>query len=559
MTTVIAARDGRGGSDSASAVLGPKPQRETAADRRAKPTFLDIAQGAADTFGVCRRPVPMKVIEPDGTERYVGAPCKATLESVCPACAARARSLRIQQCREGWHADAEPVADKRAISDQQTDLVTERADTVAQYRMARDAGDSELAEVLRGVVAGIDEDLRATGMRGRLPELDPAPASRRSRSTRRRQDVPDLPRKKVAATTIGGVYAGRRYSMFVTLTLPSYGRVRDDGAPVDADEYDYRQAARDIVFFAALFDRWIQNLRRVVGYDVQYFATVEPQRRGAPHIHIALRTAISHRTIRRVTEATYHQVWWPNFDLPVYQDGHLPIWDRQLQTFVDPDNGARLPIWDEALEILDGVDDLEPAHVIEFGAQVDSRGILGDTQECNRHIGYLTKYLVKSISEVLQPKTFEAAAHYDRLHEELRYTPCSPRCPVWLRYGIVPRGADETTQAGFCKGKAHRRETLGLRGQRVLVSRRWSGKTLPDHAADRAEFVRQMLAAVGIEKPDTPGVLVMPADSDDPEVPPREQLIMAALAERSDWHTEYLGAMEALGPPGAQDISASSR
>ncbi|NEW54045.1 replication initiator protein, partial [Nocardia cyriacigeorgica] len=90
------------------------------------------------------------------------------------------------------------------------------------------------------------------------------------------------------------------------------------------------------------------------------------------------------------------------------------------------------------------------------------------------------------------------AEHYDRLHAELQHTPCSPRCGVWLRYGIVPKGATAKTQPGKCKGKAHRRDTLGLPGRRVLVSRRWSNKTLPDHKQDRADFVRQTLAAVGI-------------------------------------------------------------
>jgi hypothetical protein len=30
------------------------------------------------------------------------------------------------------------------------------------------------------------------------------------------------------------------------------------------------------------------------------------------------------------------------------------------------------------------------------------------------------------------------AAHIDRLHAELRWLPCSPRCADWLRYGIQP-------------------------------------------------------------------------------------------------------------------------
>nr|WP_280356403.1 replication initiator [Nocardia otitidiscaviarum] len=517
----------------------------------------EVAMAAADTFGVCRRPLAMRVQEADGSERIIGSPCKSTVASVCPACARRAWSLRFQQCREGWHAETEPVDEKREPTPVQVELLTARADLTEQYRRDVEAGDGEAAAVVRDIVAQLDTDLRASGVRGRLPALDAAPKLRATRSTRRRQDTPNLPRRKVARTTVGGVHAGRRYSMFVTLTLPSYGPVRSDGSPWHVEGYDYRRAARDIVFFAALFDRWIQNLRRAVGYDVQYFATVEPQRRGAPHIHVALRTSIPRKVLRMVTEATYRQIWWPHFDHPAYDDDHMPVWDYQRGTFVDPDTGEPLPDWEQAQEVLDSVDELEPAHVIRFGAQMDIKGIPAGSEEANRHIGYLTKYLVKSIGEVLEATSMRAAEHYRRLHEELQTVPCSPRCPVWLRYGIVPQGVTERTVPGRCKGKAHRRETLGLRGQRVLVSRRWSGKTLPDHQADRTEFVRQVLAAAGIAKTDPRTAVITPVRPGDPGVPPREHLILAALAQRSAWRSEYRDALEALGPPGGHDISAT--
>lgn len=67
-----------------------------------------------------------------------------------------------------------------------------------------------------------------------------------------------------------------RPSMFVTPTCNSHGRAREDGTPIDLSSYNYRRAARDAVHFAALMDQWWQNLQRVVGWNVQYFATVEP-------------------------------------------------------------------------------------------------------------------------------------------------------------------------------------------------------------------------------------------------------------------------------------------
>ncbi|MGW4331179.1 replication initiator, partial [Nocardia sp. NPDC004573] len=382
------------------------PIRQTAAQRRSLPDFRDVAHAVADEQHICRRPIPMRAEDPRTLRvDYVGAPCKSTIESVCPACATKARYLRMTQCNEGWHMDAEPVNDTRTPTQQQKDLVAARSDLFAHYQDARDTDDREAMAGIREVVASLDVELRESGFRGRLPDLDATHKDRRKRSTRRRQDVPNLPRKRVAKTTIGREYAGKyRPSTFVTLTLDSYGLVHKDGAvnskgevvgdgsPRDPDSYDYTRAARDIVHFAALVDRWIQNLRRAVGWDVQYFATVEPQRRGAPHLHLAIRGSIPHAVFRAVTEGTYHQVWWPHFDAEneVYSGDTMPVWDHAAGTFTDPGTGQPLTGWDDALDVLDSIDDLEPAHVVRFGAQVDSKGILGGTEEADQKVRYLT-------------------------------------------------------------------------------------------------------------------------------------------------------------------------
>jgi len=492
--------------------------------------------------------------------KYIAAPCKSTLECVCPACAARARRVRIQQCREGWHIEEEPMTEKNDPTPEQRDLFNARALLAEEYATARNEDDDEAADSIAELVDEIDAELRASGIRGKLPPLAPQPKPVRKRSTRRRQEQPDLPRKKVTKTTVGRVYAGKyRPSMFITLTLPSYGRTHRDGAgvdakgnpigdgsPVDPDSYDYRQAARDIIHFSALFDRFVQNYRRATGRDVQYFATVEPQRRGAPHIHIGVRGSDARALIRQVAEATYHQVWWPHFDHEVYEPGRLPQWDYIAGCFTDPDTGEPVPTWTQVLDLMDSVDDIQPAHVIRFGQQIDIQGILAGTPEADRRIGYLTKYLTKSISEVIEPPNQRAADHYDRLHEELSRTPCSPTCGLWFRYGVVPKGATSETIPGVCKGKAHRRDTLGLRGRRVLVSRKWTGKDLADHRADRAEHVRQVLAAAGVSKPEIARMQISVAEPGDPNVPPREHLIMAMVAQKITRRAEYTRAQLAV-------------
>jgi hypothetical protein len=288
--------------------------------------------------------------------------------------------------------------------------------------------------------------------------LDPEQKARK-RSTRRRQDAPNLPRRPVERRTLGRVYGGKfRPSTFLTLTLDSYGRVDSDGAALDPDRYDYRRAARDAVHFARLVDRFWQNTRRCVGWDVQYFGTVEPQRRGTPHFHAAIRGTIPRAELRAIVAATYHQVWWPAHDVQRYSGHHLPRWCDRAKGFVDPDTRTPLPTWEEAT---DPANLPVPAHTVRFGAQVHVKGISGGTEEAGRHVGYLTKYLTKSISHAAglnEDATDRQREHHRRLVAELRATPCSPQCPVWLLYGIQPKVARLSTVPGVCKGKAHRPE-----------------------------------------------------------------------------------------------------
>lgn len=562
MVALVSEAEAVANTTSVPGALGrPPSRRETAAERRVRPSFHDIAVSAAEKHGVCVRPLVMRTFDREsGVSDYVAVPCKSTMESQCPPCARKARLLRIAQCREGWHLDREPIQPTTDPTEQQAELLETRADLVCAYREAIAKDDLETTAKLREVINDLDASLRATGMRGRLPLVDGPTGRPRNRSTRRRQDAPDLPTRQIRKSTIGREYAGKyRPSMFLTLTCDSYGPIHA-GAPIKAESYDYRRAARDAIHFAALIDRLVQNLRRVVGWEVQYFATVEPQKRGAPHLHMALRGAIPHKLVRQVVAATYHQVWWPKHDQFVYANPcHQPIWDHHARTFVDPDTHRPLKPWDEALEELADDKKAQPAHVVRFGEQVNSKGMLGGTEEAARHIGYLTKYLTKSISEVLKPDTAAQQEHHDRLHAELATTPCSERCPVWLRYGIVPKGASAKTIAGQCKGKAHRRSALGLPGRRVLVSRKWSGKTLPDHRADREEFVRQLLTSAGIDKPDRnrDDVLIYRVDPGDRNAPPRDELIMRAVAQRLTWRAEYDKALVAAGPPGNQQTSAT--
>jgi hypothetical protein len=371
-----------------------------------------------------------------------------------------------------------------------------------------------------------------------------------------------------------------RPSMFVTLTLGSYGKVIPErkhahvpgaGTPMDPRSYDYRRAAVEALFFPRLFDRWMQNLRRCAGYKVQYFGAIEPQRRLAPHIHLALRGAIPRRTIRAVTRATYLQLWWPPFDEAetVYTDpDRLPIWDATEETYRDPDTGFPLPTWNQALDDLDDKPDAKPAVVMRFGTQIDIAGIIAPSADADRSIRYLVKYLSKSVTETYtHPDHPDRAyqAHIDRLHHQVLYLPCSPECANWLRYGVQPNNATRGLIPGSCSSKAHDRENLGLGGRRVQVSRAWSGKTLTEHRADRAAVVREVLQEAGIEAPDADRMAAdtLAADGlprfvwEDIPVVDRDyvHVVMATVREAHRWRREYEEAKQQAAARASPDAA----
>jgi hypothetical protein len=515
------------------------------------PLARTVVKDLAAEHGACQRPVQLRrTILDTGDIEQVLIPCGHTLAAVCPPCAERARLLRAAQCREGWHLDREPVIQPDPATPEQQATVTDRAEAQAD----RDALAAEGLDTteLDERIGELDQQITDAGIRGNVLPARP----RRHRSTKRRQDAAQLPRRPVSGRTVGKTYTAPdgttfRPSLFITLTCPSYGKVTSDGTPVNPDTYDYRQAARDALHFAALFDRFIQNLRRFTGYDLQYFAAIEPQRRLAPHIHIAIRGTISRAELREVIAATYHQVWWPSTQTIHYDDGQLPVWDEHTGTYLDPATGEILPSWDEALDAISEED--EPLHVSRFGDRFDAQGVLAGTKDASRCIGYLTKYLTKHVGDCHRAATDAQAAHAGRLADALRYEPCSPTCANWLRYGIQPKNPRPHLRPGACKGKAHRREYLGYAGRRVLVSRKWSGKTLGDHRADRKTWLTGML---GLPATDPTRYSWEPVKPGDPDHMPPGQRLLHVVADRIQWQTALDQARRrATGP----DLPATGR
>jgi hypothetical protein len=147
--------------------------------------------------------------------------------------------------------------------------------------------------------------------------------------------------------------------------------------------------------------------------------------------------------------------------------------------------------------------------------------------------------------------------HHDRITREVRWLPCAPECANWLRYGIQPKSAGPGLVPGSCPSKAHDRDHLGLGGRRVLVSRKWTGKTLDMHKADRAAVVREVLQEAGIEVQDKDAYAAdVLADDGQPRFQwatlpvgdsGYQDSVFAAVIQRRAWREQYEHAKRATG------------
>ena len=146
--------------------------------------------------------------------------------------------------------------------------------------------------------------------------------------------------------------------------------------------------------------------------------------------------------------------------------------------------------------------------------------------------------------------------HLERLAEALRYEPCSPTCANWLRYGIQPKNPRPGLVPGACKGKAHRYDHLGYAGRRVLVSRKWSGKTLADHRGDRQAWLTEML---GISATDPAAYRWEQGQPGDDDYMPAGRRLLHAVADRLQWEQALTEARRRARDALASEVSATGR
>jgi hypothetical protein len=181
--------------------------KTTRAQRLTMPLAREVVRDLAVESGACIRPVQLRRRNLDTDEvEQVLVPCGNTLASACPACAERARNLRAGQCREGWHLEDEPGLEPGPATQDQKQLVLLRAEAQQHRDLADQAGADTTG--YDELIVELGAELAKAGVRGKVTPSRPA---RRHRSTRRRQDAPDLPKRKINPRTVGKTYtAGRQ-------------------------------------------------------------------------------------------------------------------------------------------------------------------------------------------------------------------------------------------------------------------------------------------------------------------------------------------------------------
>ena len=466
----VAAAAPRPGSRAARMLHAP---RQSTRSRTSPPTTASAS---------ARSPLRRTDLDTGQTE-IIDLPCGATQEAKCPPCAKRARRLRQQQIREGWHRDDEPDPGPRA-GHRRTE-VADRAAGASRVRPRRSR--PRRASGTRSPTS----TPRSTNSRTPSPPKGSAAGSphptppTRTRTTRRRQAAEAVhppaagrPRPAPAAgraraPSAGPTPAGTARVPAVDVADPDPRLLRPvhtDGTPVDPDSYDYRRAAWDAVHFARLLDRFWQNLRRAVGWNVQYAGCVEPQRRLAPHAHFAIRG-----TIPRAAAAAGRRRHLPPgvvaaASTQLVYDSTGPrsgTTTRRRTSTRTPGSRCRpgLTPW----TLIDATPTPNRRTSPASASQVDAKGVIAGHRGRRPDASATSP----STSPSTPPTATRSPPTGNARTSTGSGTNCGTprareRCANWLLYGVQPKKAHGRLQPGNCKGKVHQRDTLGFGGRRVL-------------------------------------------------------------------------------------------
>src|SRR5436305_10292722 len=139
--------------------------RQTRAERAATPLARDSMRKIAESVGGCLRPVQLRRTDTvTGETEQVMKPCGATLASICPPCAERAKLLRAEQCRAGWHLEDEPNPGPPTPDETQEYWLILRAE--AQVKRDRAEACGQDVTELDALIGELDAEITRAGVRG---------------------------------------------------------------------------------------------------------------------------------------------------------------------------------------------------------------------------------------------------------------------------------------------------------------------------------------------------------------------------------------------------------
>ena len=347
--------------------------------------------------------------------------------------------------------------------------------------------------------------------------------------------------------------------MFVTFTLPSYGRVRPDGTPGGpgtlrlpagrARRAALPEAGRPVLAEPAPRDGLPGAVLR---------GASRQQRRLAPHLHAAMRGAIPRAVLRQVAAATYHQVWWPPHERAVYVGRAAPGVATGAATST-PAPGCVLPTWDAGAGRARRRPGARRRRTCCGSARSSTcRGSSRTEGDADRRVAYLTKYLAKAISghptaTGRRLTAAPASGTWTGCTRRSRWLPCSPRCcELAAVRGPAPGRAGGHDSRGVPRQGARPGPPRAAAAGGCWCPGSGPARRSKAHAADRAEVVRQVLEAAGDRGPGRPAAgrrrasrgrpaAVRVADLDPLDVvgaglPPGDD---PAIAERLRWRAEY--------------------
>ena len=90
----------------------------------------------------------------------------------------------------------------------------------------------------------------------------------------------------------------------------------------------------------------------------------------------------------------------------------------------------------------------------------------------------------------------------------------------------------------------------------MLVSRKWSGKTLADHRADRKDW---LLKTLGVSATDPARYAWEPVGPADPDYLDHARRMLHAVADRARWQSALVEARHRAAMLPAPDLSATGR